>query len=91
MLTNVSEMVPLVSVVTAALLIPATAALVQVKVAPDVALVGVYEKAVLVQILVGVSVELRVGNTGLRTMLQLSIPKAWPFVLPPFPTRRHLK
>ena len=46
---------------TEGLLIPATEALVQVNVAPAVALVGVYVNAVLLQMAAGVKVLLSVG------------------------------
>jgi hypothetical protein len=60
-LINVSFGLLLWATVTAALLIPATAALVHVKVAPLVLLVGEYVNDVLLQIAVGVNVLLNVG------------------------------
>jgi hypothetical protein len=58
--------------------IPATAALLQLKVVPEVALVGVYEKTVLLQMAGGVSELVRVGLgfTGTVTFCELVQPFA---------------
>ena len=65
-LTSVSDGLPAWALVTAALLIPATASRVQLKVAPAVAEVAVYAKVEPLQTAAGVRLLLRLG-VGLTT------------------------